>query len=529
MRDFELPGRSTAYAQNGMAATSHPLATLTALDVLRAGGNAVDAAIAAVAVLGVVEPHQTGIGGDCFALFAPASGGVVALNGSGRAPMGMTIERLAGLGVTAITAGSPHSVTVPGAVAGWAALLDAHGTRPLGELLQPAIRLAEGGFPVTPRVAWDWRRHAAALERSQGGRDHYLPGGRPPEEGRIVRLPALARTLRRIADGGPRAFYEGELAARMVASLAAMGGLHTEADFAAAAAEFVTPIHTTYRGDTVVYECPPNGQGVVALLLLNILERFDLAALPGDGARRLHLLAEATRLAFRNRDAALADPAAVAVPTARLLDKAYARALAERIDPERAMAELPPPLLEPHPDTVYLTVVDRDRNAVSLINSLYDGFGSGLACPETGVLFQSRGRAFRLDPAHPNALAPGKRPLHTIIPGLAFKGGELWCSFGVMGGDYQPLGHAHLIARLVDDGLDPQAALDAPRIMAHPGEIEAEAGIGRAARAGLIARGHRVVDAPKPLGGGQAIVVDRRRGVLIGGSDPRKDGLALGF
>ncbi|MEK0082147.1 gamma-glutamyltransferase [Benzoatithermus flavus] len=529
MRDFELPGRSTAYAQNGMAATSHPLATLVAVDVLRAGGNAVDAAIAAVAVLGVVEPHQTGIGGDCFALYAPASGGVVALNGSGRAPAAMTIERLASLGVTTIGNRSPHSVTVPGAVAGWAALLDAYGTRTLGELLQPAIRCAEDGFPVTPRVAWDWRRHAATLEYSQGGRDYYLPGGRPPEEGRIVRLPALARTLRRIADEGPRVFYEGELAARMVASLQTAGGLHTEADFAAAAAEFVTPVHTTYRGDVVVYECPPNGQGIVALLLLNILERFDPRQMAGDGALRLHLLAEATKLAFRDRDAALADPAQAEVPTMRLLDKAYARALAERIDPERAMTELPRPLLEPHPDTIYLTVVDRDLNAISFINSLYDGFGSGLVCSETGVLFHSRGRAFRLDPAHPNAIAPGKRPMHTIIPGLAFKGGELWCSFGVIGGDYQPVGHAHLITRLVDDGLDPQAALDAPRIMAYPCDLEAEAGIGRAARAGLIARGHRVVDTKAPLGGGQVILVDRRRGVLIGGSDPRKDGLALGF
>jgi gamma-glutamyltranspeptidase/glutathione hydrolase len=528
MRDFELPGRSTAYAQHGMAATSHPLSTLAALDVLRSGGNAVDAAIAAVAVQGVVEPQMTGIGGDCFALYAPASGGVVALNGSGKAPMAASIERLAALGVTALTAGSVHSVTVPGAVAGWAALLDAHGTRTLEQLLEPAIRHAEGGFPVTPRVAYDWQRHAHCLERCPAGRDYYLPGGKAPEEGRIMRLPALARTLRKIAAGGPRAFYEGELAERMVAALNGFGGLHTTEDFAAATAEFVTPIHTGYR-DAVVYECPPNGQGVVALLLLNILERFELRQLPADGAARLHLLAEATKLAFRDRDAALADPSQADVPTARLLDKAYARALAEQIDPERARHDLPPPLLEPHPDTVYLTVVDRDLNAVSLINSVYDGFGCGLVCPDTGVLFHNRGRAFRLDPRHPNALAPGKRPMHTIIPGMAFRGGELWCSFGVMGGNYQPVGHAHLMTRLLDDGLDPQAALDAPRIMAYPGDLEVEAGIGRDARLGLARRGHRLVDTEAPLGGGQAIVVDRKRGVLIGGSDPRKDGLALGY
>jgi gamma-glutamyltranspeptidase/glutathione hydrolase len=528
MRDFELPGRSTAYGQRGMAASSHPLSTLAALDVLRSGGNAVDAAVAAVAVQCVVEPHMTGVGGDCFALYAPASGGVVALNGSGRAPTALTIERLIGQGVTALEPGSAHSVTVPGAVAGWAALVEAHGTRALGELLQPAIRHAEEGFPVAPRVASDWRRHRAVLERSPAGRDFYLPGGRAPEEGRLIRLPALARTLRRIAEDGARTFYEGELAARMAASLRGFGGLHAEGDFAAASAEFVNPIHAGYR-DAVVYECPPNGQGVVALLLLNILERFDVRALGQDSAARLHLLAEATRLAFRDRDAALADPAQADVPTARLLDKGYARTLAERIDPERAMTDLPPPLLEPHPDTVYLTVVDRDLNAVSFINSLYDAFGSGLVCPETGVLFHSRGRAFRLDPAHSNVVAPGKRPMHTIIPGLAFRGGEIWCSFGVMGGDYQPVGHAHLLTRLIDDGLDPQEALDAPRIMAYPGDLQAEAGVGRSARLGLAQRGHRVVDAESPLGGGQAIVIDRRRGVLIGGSDPRKDGLALGY
>ncbi len=528
MRDFELPGRSTAYGQHGMAASSHPASTLTAIDVLRSGGNAVDAAIAAVAVQCVVEPHMTGIGGDCFVLYAPASGGVVALNGSGRAPAALTVERLVGTGVAAIGSNSAHAVTVPGAIAGWQLLLDAHGTRGLDELLRPAIRCAEEGFAVTPRVAFDWGHNQAALEASQGGRDYYLPGGTAPEEGRLMRFPALGRTLRRIAEGGARAFYEGEIADRMVAALQGFGGVHTAADFATASAELVDPIHTGYR-DAVVYQCPPNGQGIVVLQMLNILERFDLKALGQDTAARLHVLAEAARLAFRDRDAALCDTSHAEMPVARLLDKGYAGALARLIDPERAMGAMPPPLLDAHPDTVYLTVVDKDLNAVSFINSIYDGFGSGLVCPDTGVLFHSRGRAFRLDPSHPNVVAPGKRPMHTIIPGLAFKGGELWCSFGVMGGNYQPVGQAHLLSRLLDDGLDPQAALDAPRIMPYPGDLEVEAGIGRAARLGLALRGHRVVDTPSPLGGGQAIVVDRRRGVLIGGSDPRKDGLALGY
>ena len=529
MRDFESPGRSAAYATDGMAATSHPLATLVALDTLRTGGNAVDAAIAAIATLCVVEPQMTGIGGDCFILYAPASGGVVAINGSGRAPAAATPERLREAGVTGtIPPTSPHSVTVPGCIAGWDALLQRHGTRSLEDLLRPAIHYAEEGFVVKPRVAYDWLRARERLAASPGAGDFYLPGGKPPEAGRRIRLAALARTLRKLGTQGARAFYEGELAQRMVTALRGFGGLHTEDDFATQAVELVNPIHTTYR-DATVYECPPNGQGVVALLMLNVLERFDLAEMPLNGSARLHLLAEATRLAFRDRDAALADPEAAAVPTRRLLDKAYAKELAERIDPERAMPVLPPPLLEPHPDTTYFTVVDRDLNAVSFINSLYDGFGSGLVCPETGVVFHNRGKAFRLDPTHPNVIAPGKRPLHTIIPGLAFKAGELWCSFGVMGGDYQPVGHAQLIGHLIDDGLDPQAALDRPRIMSYPDDLMVESGVPIPVRRELARAGHRVIGTDEPLGGGQAIIVDRKRGVLIGGSDPRKDGLALGY
>jgi gamma-glutamyltranspeptidase/glutathione hydrolase len=527
MRDFELPGRSVACAENGMATTSHPLATLVALDVLRAGGNAVDAAVAAVAVQCVVEPAMTGIGGDCFVLLAPAAGGVVALNGSGRAPGSATVERLRELGVAALE-GTVHGVTVPGAVDAWARLLACHGTRDLAELLQPAIRCAEQGFVVTPRVAWDWARDGERLLQSSGGRVFYLPDDRAPIAGQKMRLPALARTLRTIAEHGPDAFYRGEAAERMVAYLRSEGGLHTLDDFAAAAAEFVTPIRTTYRG-LEVYECPPNGQGVIALLMLNILEGFELGALEPNGAARLHLEAEATRLAYRDRNACLADPAAADVPLGRLLDKGYAAQLRALIDPERALVDLPPPLLPEHRDTVYLTVVDRDRNAVSFINSVFDSFGSGLVCPETGVLFHNRGKSFSLDPAHPNVIAPGKRPMHTIIPALAFEGGRPTIAFGVMGGHYQPVGHAHVVTNLVDFGLDPQAALDAPRAFAQDDELRLERGIARATAEALARLGHRVVPAGKPLGGGQIIVIDHARGVLLGGSDPRKDGLALGY
>jgi gamma-glutamyltranspeptidase / glutathione hydrolase len=314
----------------------------------------------------------------------------------------------------------------------------------------------------------------------------------------------------------------------MASTLSGLGGLHTAEDFAAASAEFVEPIHTSYR-DLQVYQCPPNGQGVVTLLLLNLLEGFELSGMAPMSAERLHLIAEATKLAFRDRDAFLADPAFKDVPVARLLDKAYAKRLREEIDPDRVMAALPPPLLEAHPDTTYLSVVDGDLNAVSFINSLYDAFGSGIACETTGVLFHARGRAFKTDPAHPNCIAPGKRPMHTIIPGLAFRGGDLWLSYGVMGGNYQPVGHATLLSNLVDHGLGLQTAVDAPRIMAYPNDLETERGVPAAARAGLQIRGHAITEPVSPLGGGQAVMVDRRRGVLVGASDPRKDGIALGF
>jgi gamma-glutamyltranspeptidase/glutathione hydrolase len=529
MRDFQRPGRSAAYGENGMAATSHPAATLTALDVLRAGGNAVDAAVAAAAVLAVVEPHMTGIGGDCFVLLAPGGGGqVVALNGSGRAPAAASAERLRAAGVTELAPGSPHCVTVPGAIDAWARLLAAHGSKDLDELLRPAIRYAEDGFVVTPRVADDWALLVPTLQRSAAGRRYYLPGERPPAAGERVRLPALAATLRAIAAGGPDAFYRGPLAAKMVEFLRDCGGWHTAEDFAAAEGAFVAPISAIYRG-LEVHECPPNGQGVITLLMLNILAQLELAGLEPDGAERLHLEAEATRLAMRDRDAFLADPAQADMPLGRLLDPAYGRALAALIAPDRALAALPPPGLPAHRDTVYLTVVDRDLTVVSLINSLFEGFGSGLVDPATGVAFHNRGHSFNLDPAHPNAIAPGKRPMHTIIPGLATKDGRAVLGFGVMGGHYQPVGQVHALTGLLDYGLDPQAALDAPRAFASEGVLQVERGVPAASRAGLAARGHQVVLAERPLGGGQMILIDHQRGVLIGGSDPRKDGLALGY
>ena len=528
MRDFQRPGRSPAVAGSAMAATSHPSATLTALDVLRAGGTAADAAVAACAVQCVVEPQMTGIGGDCWVLYAPAGGGVDALNGSGWAPAALSADKLKADGFSEMPDGGAHSVTVPGAIRSWQMLLEKRGRKGLDELLQPAIRFARDGFLVHPKVAFDWQRAAPRLERSAAGRDFYLPGGAPPAVGATIRLPKLAATLQIIAERGADAFYAGPIAATMVASLKEFGGLHSEADFADFRPEWVEPISATYKGVRVV-ECPPNGQGVIALLMLQILECLALDGLDPNGPERLHLEAEVTRLAFRDRDAAIADPRQRDVPMERLLSKAYARELAARIDPDRALASLPPPLLPEHKETVYLTVVDRDGNACSFINSLYDSFGSGLVCPETGVVFHNRGRAFSLETDHLNALAPRKRPMHTIIPGLAFEGDRLWASFGVMGGDYQPVGHSRLMVNMLEYGMDPQEALDAPRVMAYPGPLQVESGVATAVVEALRGKGHEPTPAAAPWGGGQVILVDHDRGVLFGGSDPRKDGLALGY
>ena len=529
MRDFHRPGRSPVYASHGMAATSMPAATLTALDVLRQGGNALDASVAAAAVLGVIEPQSTGIGGDCFCLYAPAGGGVIALNGSGRAPAAATIDAFEALGLTQFENTSPHAVTIPGAVAAWETLLAAHGTMGLDALLQPAIRFAEEGHPVHHRVAYDWRNAADKLRLT--GAAAFLPGDAAPREGDRFTQPALADTLRTIAKHGARGFYEGAVAADMVATLRARGGLHTEADFAAGlhGAEFVTPIKTAWRGFDV-WQCPPNGSGLLVLMLLGILEGFE----PTDdplGALRLHRHIEAARLVYRDRDAFLADPAQSSVPVDRLTAPAYLAQLRGLIT-ERAMPHLPAPgeaMLPVHRDTVYLSVVDRDGNACSFINSLFQSFGSGILAEDSGVMLQNRGMGFRIERGHPNCIAPGKRPMHTIIPGMVTRNGRAVMPFGVMGGHFQPMGQTWFLSNMLEYGLDIQSALDLPRVFPYQGKLEVERGIPATVQAELARMGHAVVPAERPHGGGQAIWIDHARGCLIGGSDPRKDGLALGY
>jgi len=524
-RDFMAPGRSLAVGDRGMAATSHPQATLAAVEMLRAGGNAVDAAIAAVALQGVIDPHMTGIGGDCFAIYAPANGKPVAINGSGRAPAKAELGWFLAQGLTSIAEESPHAVTVPGAVDAWCKLAADHGTKSLDEILAPAIRAAEDGFVVTPRAGLDWARYAGRIETHKTGIAAYLPGGRAPVTGDRLNHPALARTLRRIAREGRAAFYDGEVAVEIVAALEGLGGLMELDDLASASADYVEPIGADYRGHRL-WECPPNGQGVAALLIARLLEGFDMSDTGLSEADRIHLLAEATKAAYRQRDALVADPAFKPLDVETLLSDASIAGMRSGIDRKRA--SVPEAFDMPvHRDTVYVAVADRDGNVVSFINSIFAAFGSGIYAPRSGVLLQNRGAGFRLVEGHPNAIAPRKRPFHTIIPGLLAKNGKPAMALGVMGGQYQSTGHMQILTGLLDRGLDIQQACNAPRSFAFEGELKLETTIAPAVAEDLAARGHRIIWADEPLGGCQIVYVDHTRGVMYGASDHRKDGIAL--
>ncbi len=524
-RDFQLPGRSPVIACEGMAATSHPLATLAAVDTLRAGGNAADAAVAAVAVLCVVEPAMTGIGGDCYCLVSQPGKPVWGYNGSGRAGAKASYERLRADGLTEIGS-SIHAVTVPGALDAWEAILKTHGRLGLDRVLQPAIKYAEGGFPVAARVAWDWARHVGKLKADPGAAKHYLFNGAAPKEGDVIRFPALAATLKTIAAKGARAFYEGEIADDMAKTVSARGSFLTAEDFARHQGDVVEPISTNYRGLDLL-ETPPNGQGLTALVMLNILENFDIKSLDPFGPERFHLVLEAARLGFAVRDTHIADALHMRTPVADLLDKGFARKLASLIDMNKRV-KLPS---RPAPDgnTVYLTVVDKDRTAVSFINSLYSHFGLGICTEKTGITLTNRGSCFTLEPDHPNTFGPDKRPMHTIIPALAMRNGRCDMSFGVMGAHYQPMGHVQIVMNMIDYGMDVQQAIDAPRFFFEGEKTDVERGTPAATIEGLKARGHDVVTATSPWGGAQTIKIDWDRGVLIAGSEPRKDGCALGY
>ncbi|MGA9081523.1 MAG: gamma-glutamyltransferase [Pseudolabrys sp.] len=524
-RDFQLPGRSPVIACEGMAATSHPFATLAAVDALRAGGSAADAAVAAVAALCVIEPHMTGIGGDCFCLVSQPGKPVWGYNGSGRAGAKASDQALRAKGLSEI-GNSIHAVTVPGAIEAWEAILKAHGRFGLDRALAPAIKYAEGGFPVAARVAWDWQRHVGKLKADPGASKHYLFNGAAPKEGDVIRFPALAATLKTIAAKGARAFYEGEIADDMANTLGARASFLTTEDFFRHRGEAVKPISTNYRGLDLV-EIPPNTQGLTALVMLNILENFDLAALDPFGADRFHLVLEVARLGYAIRDTHIADQAHMRTTVADLLDKKFAKKLASLIDMKKRVKL--PSAPAPGNDTVYLTVVDRDRMAVSIINSLYSSFGLGICTEKSGIMLTNRGACFTLEPDHPNTFGPNKRPMHTIIPALAMRDGRCDMSFGVMGAHYQPMGHVQIILNMLDYGMDVQQAIDAPRFFFEGEKTDVEHGTPAATIEGLKARGHDVVMASSPWGGAQTIKIDWNRGVLIGGSEPRKDGCALGY
>lgn len=528
MRDFQLPGRSTVYALNGMAATSHPLATLTAINMLREGGTAADAAVAAAAFLGVVEPQSTGIGGDAFALYSPGGGDqIVAYNGSGPAPMDADAGWYLDRGIKAIPLTGPHSVTVPGAVGMWATLLERHGRKGLDAVLQPAIRVAEDGYVIAPRVAWDWARNREKLRSGVNTDAYVLFGGEPPKVGSVIRQTALASTLRTIAAKGPEGFYGGAIAKDLVETLQSAGGLHNLDDFQNYRPEVTAPISTQYKGHEV-WQCPPNGPGVTMLLMLNIINGFDFCSYSPLSVEQFHFEAEASRHAFLARERHVGDPQFVAVDVNTLLSAEFASEIRSQIHLD-AVSPLSPAAAPMHPSTIYLCVVDRNRNVCSFVNSLAYAFGSAVVGRRSGVLLQNRGAGFRIEPGHPNCIGPGKRPLHTLLAALITQGGQVVMPFGVMGGQYQPVGQVHVLTNIVDYGMDVQGALDLPRGFHYDGVYRLETGIPAPVMKGLEGLGHAVAQSEEPIGGGQAIWIDWNGGTLTGGSDARKDGCALGY
>ncbi len=530
--------RSPVLGRTGMVAASQPLAVAAGLKALEMGGNAADAAVATAAALNVTEPTSTGLGGDAFALYYEAkTRQVYALNGSGRAPATLTLERLEreGLGQN-LPRFHPYTVTVPGACAAWLDLVERFGKLPLVKTLGPAVELAHEGFPVAPLTAASWRSGAALQLRNAVNGLEMTMDGRAPEAGEIFRNPGLAQTLTLIAFEGKDAYYRGPIAQAIVAALQEAGGCMQLEDLAAHTSAWIEPISTTYRG-LRFWECPPNGQGLAALLALNLLEGFDLASLPPLSTQRLHLMIEAMRLAFADARRYVADPDFAPAPLAELLDKGYAEQRRKLITPQRANFQIQHGAPFASSDTVYFSVVDGQGNACSFINSNYMGFGTGIVPRGWGFTLQNRGHNFSLDPQHPNALAPGKRPYHTIIPSLVTRedDGSLFACYGVMGGFMQPQGHMQVAVALVDDQLDPQSAVDRPRFCIEPDEthsqVALELGIPVEVMAALANMGHRL----QPTGGmnrqlfgrGAVIIRDPQSGVLWGGSDPRGDGCAM--
>ena len=525
--------RSVVMGTNGMVAASQPLATLAGYKILQKGGNAVDAAVAMVSTLSVVEPHSVGLGGDAFALIYLAKGRkLIGMNASGHAPYRANLEWFHEKGLKEIPERGILSVTVPGALHGWASAAERYGTLSLGELFEDAIHYAEHGFPVTEVIAGEWKEAGKILLSHESSTKTYLINGKAPLPGQIFVNQNLASTYRKIIKGGIKTFYEGEICNAIVNYSNRNHGLLSHQDFKDHSTTWVEPISTDYRGYTI-YELPPNGQGLTALEMLNILGGYDIGSLKHNGAEYLHLLTEAKKLAFSDRDHFITDPVFEKIPVDKLLSKDYAKELRNKIDVKKAKRLPLPSLSIGNGDTVYVTAVDKDRNAVSFISSIFRAFGSGMVVDGTGIVLHNRGNSFSLDPKHFNRLEPHKRPMHTIIPGMVFKESEFLMSFGVMGGDMQPQGHVQLLVNLIDFKMNLQEAVDAPRVRhLHGLEVYLEDGIPEEVATALHEKGHQVIQGnptTNQVGGGQVIFLDRSQEVLLGASDRRKDGCALGY
>ena len=533
-RPASLAGRSPVYAPHGVIATSQPLASAAGLAVLERGGNAIDAAVTAAAVLNLVEPHMSGIGGDMFALvWSAKEHRLIGLNGSGRSGTGMTREALLERGRRAIPSDGVEPITVPGALSGWALLLKRYGSITLAEALKPAIRLAEEGFPVSPIIAGQWADEVERLKLDEGARATFLiDRTRAPRAGEWFRNPDLAQSLRAIAEHGPGELYGGPLGQRIVARVQALGGFLTIDDLRRQQAEWVEPISVPFHGYRV-WELPPNNQGVAVLEMLRMLERDDLAALGHNSTAYLHRLIEAKKLAFADLARYIGDPAAMTTPATALLSDRFVAARRAQLDTARAAERPEPGSAATASETIYLTAADAQGNMVSFINSLFEAFGSTVVVPGTGFALQDRGAGFTLEPGLPNTVAPGKRPFHTLIPGFVTRptpeGEQPWMSFGVMGGAMQPQGHLQLLLNLLVFGMDVQKAVDAARFRHLDGRrVALESPIPDSVRAGLTAMGHEIVDLPPGAAGGAQVIIRLSRG-WVAGSDPRKDGEALGY
>lgn len=537
--------RSEVIAPHAMAATSQPLATQIALETMREGGSAVDAAIAANAALGLMEPTGNGVGGDLFAIvWDPKTQKLYGYNGSGRSPKALTLAEFQRRGLKEIPATGPLPVSVPGAVDGWFALHERFGRRTMAQNLAPAIRYARDGHPVAETIAYYWDRSVPRLSQYPGFKEQFTIDGRAPRKGELWKNPNLANTLQQIADGGRDAFYKGPIARTIDAYFKANGGFLRYEDLASHHGEWVEPVSTNYRGYDV-WELPPNSQGIAALQMLNILEGYDFSKIPFGSAEHVHLFTEAKKLAFADRARFYADPAFQPAPLARLISKDYAAQRRALISMDRALKEVQPgtPKQLEEGDTIYLTVADADGMMVSLIQSNYRGMGSGMAPPGLGFILQDRGEMFVLQKDHPNGYAPGKRPFQTIIPAFVTKDGKPWLSFGVMGGAMQPQGHVQILMNLIDFHMNLQEAGDAPRIqhdgsteptgqatpMRDGGELNLETGFAYDTIRELMRKGHRVIFADGPYGGYQAIARDPDSGVYYGASESRKDGQAAGY